>query len=105
MLFLIFFLKPFIKIINGFASIFFKLFGMEQVRNEDVTYDDIFAVVDAGAESGILQEKEQSLIENIFELDSRWVSSIMTTRDEISYLALDDTEEELREKNYGLSTL
>lgn len=26
-------------------------------RNEDVTYDDIFAVVDAGAESGILQEK------------------------------------------------
>ena len=98
MLFLIFFLKPFIKIINGFASIFFKLFGMKQVRNEDVTYDDIFAVVDAGAESGILQEKEQSLIENIFELDSRWVSSIMTTRDEISYLALDDTEEELREK-------
>ena len=71
---------------------------MKQVRNEDVTYDDIFAVVDAGAESGILQEKEQSLIENIFELDSRWVSSIMTTRDEISYLALDDTEEELREK-------
>ncbi|AYV93182.1 magnesium transporter [Fusobacterium necrophorum subsp. funduliforme] len=98
MLLLIFLLKPVIKIINVVANFIFRIFHIDSARNETVTYDDIFAVVDAGAESGVLQEKEHSLIENIFELDSRWVSSIMTTRDEISYLALDDTEEELREK-------
>lgn len=98
MLILIFLLKPVIKIINIVANFILKIFHIDSARNEKITYDDIFAVVDAGAESGVLQEKEHSLIENIFELDSRWVSSIMTTRDEISYLALDDTEEELREK-------
>lgn len=95
---LIFCAMPVIKVVNGIANFILKLLHIEQKRNETITYDDIFAVVDAGAESGILQQKEHSLIENIFELDSRWVSSIMTTRDEISYLALDDTEEELREK-------
>lgn len=98
MLVMIFLLKPVIKIINMMADLILHLFHIDSARNETVTYDDIFAVVEAGAESGILQEKEHSLIENIFELDSRWVSSIMTTRDEISYLSLGETEEELREK-------
>lgn len=95
---LIFVFKPVIKIINFIADFVLGIFRIDSARNETVTYDDIVAVVDAGAVSGILQEKEHSLIENIFELDSRWVSSIMTTRDEISYLALDDSEETLREK-------
>lgn len=95
---LIFVFKPVIKIINLIADFVLGIFRIDSARNETVTYDDIVAVVDAGAVSGILQEKEHSLIENIFELDSRWVSSIMTTRDEISYLALDDSEETLREK-------
>lgn len=95
---LIFVFKPVIKIINFIADFVLGIFRIDFTRNETVTYDDIVAVVDAGAVSGILQEKEHSLIENIFELDSRWVSSIMTTRDEISYLALDDSEETLREK-------
>lgn len=95
---LIFVFKPVIKIINFIADFVLGIFRIDSARNETVTYDDIVAVVDAGAVSGILQEKEHSLIENIFELDSRWVSSIMTTRDEISYLTLDDSEETLREK-------
>ncbi|MCI5724249.1 hemolysin family protein [Fusobacterium sp.] len=95
---LIFVFKPVIKIINFIADFILGIFRIDSARNETVTYDDIVAVVDAGAVSGILQEKEHSLIENIFELDSRWVSSIMTTRDEISYLTLDDSEETLREK-------
>lgn len=98
MLIIIFLLKPVIKIINVVADFILHLFHIDSARNETITYDDIFAMVDAGAESGVLQGKEHSLIENIFELDSRWVSSIMTTRDEISYLSLDNTEEELREK-------
>lgn len=95
---LIFILKPIIKIINLIADIVLKIFNIESVRDDAVTYDDIFAVVDAGAVSGVLQDKEHSLIENIFELDSRWVSSIMTTRDEISFLSLNDTEDILKEK-------
>lgn len=90
--------KPFIWIFNGIANFIFKIFGIPLVREERITYDDIFAIVDAGAEAGVVQKKEHSLIENIFELESRWVSSIMTTRDSIIYLTTSETEESIKHK-------
>lgn len=98
MLFLICIFKPLIVIFNGIASFIFKVFKIPQSRNDIITYDDIFAVVDAGAEAGVVQKKEHSLIENIFELDTRWVSSIMTTRDEIIYLTVEEGEESIKDK-------
>ncbi|MCF2640372.1 HlyC/CorC family transporter [Fusobacterium varium] len=98
MLFLICIFKPLILIFNGIASFIFKIFKVPQTRNDIITYDDIFAVVDAGAEAGVVQKKEHSLIENIFELDTRWVSSIMTTRDEIIYLTVEEGEESIKDK-------
>jgi len=90
--------KPLILIFNGTANFIFKLFGIPLVREESITYDDIFAMVDAGAEAGVVQKKEHSLIENIFELESRWVSSIMTTRDSIVYLTINEEEESIKDK-------
>ena len=66
--------KPLIWVFNGIANFIFELFKIPLVRDERITYDDIFAMVDAGAEAGVVQKKEHSLIENIFELESRWVS-------------------------------
>ena len=48
MLFLICIFKPLIVIFNGIASFIFKIFKVPQTRNDIITYDDIFAVVDAG---------------------------------------------------------
>ena len=90
--------KPLIWVFNGTANFIFKIFGIPLVRDERITYDDIFAMVDAGAEAGVVQKKEHSLIENIFELESRWVSSIMTTRDSIVYLTIRETEESIKNK-------
>ncbi len=90
--------KPLIWIFNGTANFIFKIFGVPLVREESITYDDIFAMVDAGAEAGVVQKKEHSLIENIFELESRWVSSIMTPRDSVVYLSITETEESIKDK-------
>ena len=90
--------KPLIFIFNGIANLIFNMFNIPLTREESITYDDIFAMVDAGAEAGVVQKKEHSLIENIFELESRWVSSIMTTRDNIVYLTVSEGEESIRKK-------
>ena len=96
MLLLIKCVKPLIFIFNGIANFIFKIFNVPLTREESIAYDDIFAMVDAGAEAGVVQKKEHSLIENIFELESRWVSSIMTTRDNIVYLTISEGEESIR---------
>ncbi|MFN6887189.1 CNNM domain-containing protein, partial [Proteus mirabilis] len=70
--------RPLVWLFNGMADLIFKLFKIPMVRNEDITSDDIFAIVEAGAVAGVLRKQEHELIENVFELESRTVPSAMT---------------------------
>lgn len=90
--------SPLVWFFNGMANRLFKLFKLPMVRSDEITSDDIYAIMDAGAEAGVLQRQEHHLIENVFELESRTVPSSMSSRESIVYFTLEDTEEELHEK-------
>ncbi|WP_019673883.1 hemolysin family protein [Psychrobacter lutiphocae] len=85
MMMLIFIFKPIIWVFDGAADLLFKLFGISTVRQDDMTSEDIYAVMDAGAEAGVLKQQEHHLIANIFEMQERTVTSVMTTRENIIY--------------------
>ena len=85
MLLLIFIFKPLIWIFDGAADSLFKLMGISTVRQDEMTSEDIYAVMDAGAEAGVLKHHEHHLIENIFEMQERTVTSVMTTREHVVY--------------------
>lgn len=95
---MLFIFKPIVFFFTSLSDLIFRILGLPEVREENITHEEIFAVVDAGAEAGVLLKKEHHLIENIFELDSRWVSSAMTTRDEMIYFTLNESEESIKEK-------
>lgn len=82
----IFIFKPFVLIFDSVANGFFKLFHISTVREENVTPEDIVAIVGAGAEAGVVNAQEHYLIENIFEMQERTVTSTMTTRENIVFL-------------------
>ena len=75
MMMLIFVFKPIIWVFDGAADILFKLLGVSTVRRDDLTSEDIYAVMDAGAEAGVLKHQEHHLIANIFEMQERTVTS------------------------------
>ncbi|WP_169392216.1 MULTISPECIES: hemolysin family protein [Psychrobacter] len=85
MIFLIFMLKPLIWVFDGAANAIFKLLGISTVRQDAMTSEDIYAVMDAGAEAGVLKQQEHHLIENIFEMQERTVTSVMNPRENIVY--------------------
>jgi len=85
MCFFLILFRPLIWFFNGMANIIFKFLKLPTVRNDDITSDDIYAVVEAGALAGLLRKEEHELIENVFELESRTVPSSMTTRENIIY--------------------
>ncbi|HDN2510507.1 MULTISPECIES: hemolysin family protein [Providencia] len=91
-------LSPLVWFFNGLANLFFKLFKLPIARNEDITSDDIFAVVEAGAVAGVLRKQEHELIENVFELESRTVPSAMTPRESIIYFDKNETEDSIKHK-------
>jgi len=97
-LFVIRLFKPFSWTLNVIANGLFKLFGINMTREDRITFDEISAVVEAGAQAGVLQKQEQHFIENVFELESRAVTSTMTTRENIVFFDLTEPEESVRQK-------
>lgn len=75
--------KPLVIIFDAVANGLFRLLRISTVRQDTMTSDDIIAVVDAGAEAGVLKNQEHYLIENIFDMQQRTVTSTMTIREYI----------------------
>ncbi|ANF67257.1 hypothetical protein A6041_01050 [[Haemophilus] ducreyi] len=94
MLCLITIFKPLVLLFDSIANLLFRLFGISTVRQDNMTSEDIVAVVDAGAKAGILKAQEHYLIENVFEMQERRVTSTMTTRENIIFLDRKDNREQ-----------
>ncbi|WP_042570395.1 hemolysin family protein [Ralstonia solanacearum] len=94
-------LRPVVWLFNGTAELILKLLGVPTQRIEQITTEDITAMVGAGAEAGVLREHELTVIENVFELESRTVTSVMTVRDDIVYFTLDEPLESIKRKIVG----
>lgn len=91
-------LRPVVWIFNAAADAMLRLFGVPTKPVDQITTEDIAAMVDAGAEAGVLHKHELHLIENVFELDSKGITAIMTPRDDVVYLTLDETADSVRRK-------
>ena len=88
--------KPLVWLFTVSTDLLFKLLGMPLQRDEKITSADILAMTEAGARAGVLAVREQQVIANVFELDTRLVSSVMTSRDRIAWFLRDDPESVLR---------
>lgn len=95
---LIVILKPFVWLFNGLANLFFSLFNVPTMRKDDITPDDIMAMMDAGAQAGVLQEQEHQLLENVFDMESRTVTSAMTARESLIYFMHNESQENIKAK-------
>jgi CBS domain containing-hemolysin-like protein len=88
--------KPLVWFFTRATDQLFKLCGLPAQRDERITSADILAMTEAGALAGVLAQREQQVIANVFELDTRMVHSVMTSRDRIVWFLKDDPEVLLR---------
>ncbi|ENX41066.1 hemolysin family protein [Acinetobacter sp. NIPH 2100] len=90
--------RPLAWFINIIANSIFRIFKIDTKRDDSMTFDDISAIVNAGAQAGVLQKQEHHFIENVFELEERTVPSSMTARENIVYFTLNEAEQSIRQK-------
>jgi len=87
--------KPILWIPTLFANLIARLFGVRpHDLEEEVTEEEIRMMVDMGLESGAIDDDEKEMIHNIFEMDDKPVSDIMTHRTEACVLWLEDSLED-----------
>ena len=91
-------MHPFVWLLNKTSNLFFKLFNIRSKRDDFVTEDEIKAIITEGTESGTVEEEEKEMIERIFHLGDRNITSLMTHRSDIVWFDTNDTEDKIREK-------
>lgn len=88
---------PFIWLLSKSSNLIVKIFGLKPKDNQ-VTEEEIKAIISEGTEQGTIEETEQEIIERVFHLSDRNITSLMTHRSDIIWFGLDDTEEMIKEK-------
>ena len=89
---------PIVWALNHTSNFIFKLFNLKSKREDFVTEDEIKAIITEGTESGTVEAEEKEMIERIFHLGDRNITSLMTHRSDIVWFDLHETEEKIREK-------
>ena len=72
--------------------------GLLNIKNKDtnVTEDEIKAIINEGTEQGTIEEAEQEIIERVFHLSDRNITSLMTHRSDIIWLDINLTVDDVR---------
>ena len=89
-------MRPVIWLTAASTNGLLRLRGMKEDGNEEqVTEDDIKLMVDAGGESGSIEEDEQEWIQNVFDFNDISVSEVMTREPDVVSFQADTPEEEI----------
>lgn len=89
-------LRPLVWFYSRGADMLFRVLGLSSLRDDRITSDDILAMMEAGARAGVLAAREQQVITNVFELDTRTVSSAMSPRDRVAFFLRDEPDAVIR---------
>jgi putative hemolysin len=88
---------PFIWLLTKSSQLIVKLFNIRSDDNQ-VTEEEIKAIISEGTEHGAIEEAEQEIIERVFHLGDRNITSLMTHRSDIIWFDVNDNEIKIREK-------
>lgn len=88
---------PFIWLLSKSSNLIVRIFSLKPNDNQ-VTEEEIKAIISEGTEQGTIEETEQEIIERVFHLSDRNITSLMTHRSDIIWFNLNDSEETIKEK-------
>ncbi|HXB09011.1 MAG TPA: hemolysin family protein [Puia sp.] len=89
---------PIVWLLNHTSSLFFRFFQIKPNEDSAVTEDEIKAIINEGTEQGTIEEAEQEIIERVFHLGDRNITSLMTHRSDIIWFDLNENEETIKGK-------
>ncbi|MBS1659456.1 MAG: HlyC/CorC family transporter [Bacteroidetes bacterium] len=89
---------PIVWLLNKTSNLFFSIVNLKPSSDSAVTEDEIKAIINEGTEQGAIDEAEQEIIERVFHLGDRNITSLMTHRSDIIWFDLNDNEETIKEK-------
>ena len=89
---------PFIWLLTISTNLLVSIFNLKPSSDNNVTEEEIKALINEGTTAGAIEETEQEIIERVFHLGDRNITSLMTHRTDIVYLDIHDPKQVIRSK-------
>jgi putative hemolysin len=77
---------PFIWLLTFTSDLIIKLFRIKTSNENKITEEEIKAIIKEGTEGGAIQKIEQDIVERVFSLGDRKISSLMTHRNDTVFI-------------------
>lgn len=88
----------FVTILSKSTNACLKLIGIKTEENNAITEEEIELMIEEGRAEGTIEKEEEDIIKRVFKLDDQKVDMIMTPRNEIIWIDLEDSDEENKNK-------
>jgi putative hemolysin len=88
--------RPLVWLLASSSKLILRLLGTKPRAESLLTDDEINVLMEQGAEEGVFHESEQAIVSNVLRLDEQRIGAIMTHRNDIYAIDLDETEGEVR---------
>ncbi len=88
---------PFIWLLSKSTNVLTKIFNIKP-NDTAVTEEEIKAILHEGTEHGAIEEAEQEIIERIFHLGDRNITSLMTHRSDIEWMEVNAVVADIKQR-------
>ena len=82
---------PFVKLLSGTTAAVLKLLRIDTSAARGVTEEDVTASLEEGVDAGVIEQHEHQMVQNVFHLDDRTLTSLMVPRGDVQWLEASDT--------------
>ncbi len=90
--------RPVVHFLTWSTDSVFGLLGFQPQTDPEITEEEIKVLMEQGLEEGSFVPQEQAVIERVFQLEERRAGSLCTPRTEITWLDLEDSLEETKQR-------
>ncbi|MEI6759150.1 MAG: hemolysin family protein [Betaproteobacteria bacterium] len=83
--------KPFVKLLSGTTAAVLRLLRIDTSGSRAVTEEEITASLEEGVDAGVIEQHEHQMVQNVFRLDERPLTSLMVPRTDVEWLDVGQT--------------
>lgn len=77
---------PFVTLLTATTQAILKLLRIDVTRVRGMTEEEIAHSLEEGVEAGVIEQQERQMVQNVFHLDDRPLTSMMVPRSDVEWL-------------------
>lgn len=89
---------PLVWLLSTLNSGIFRILNIKAHKENQVTEEEIKAMINEGSELGTIEEEEKDIIQRVFHLGDRSITSLMTHRTDIVWFEINEDFSSVKEK-------